>query len=306
MPILRSLLVVVLVLLASCAVARPPELPESMTATFGTVSGSSRERVRHVARLLDELAPQIPLVLPGCDQRQIDVRLVAEMAHESWSGATYTVRARRWMELPENEGHQRLAATMAHELVHYLLGREWSTLPGVLEEGLCDSVAHILVPECGVLERGEYAVMLGTALQGSYRFDAERMIGRGESAHFAPQRVTYTVRAQIERADLPAFEEALRLDSGDLEPIRVPGVRGVLDALGYLVVSRIGIEGLFRLCQRAHVQHLAQVPSTWLLEAAGLERADSAGWLRAIDALCGDAEKRALLRREGLNFQDPR
>lgn len=293
-------------LAAACQTPKPPELPASAPTTFGVVSGSSEERVKYVARVLDELAPQIPLVVPGCDKRPIDVRLVAEMVHQNWSGATFTVRAQRWMELPEAESNQRLSATMAHELVHYLLGQDWSTLPGVLEEGLCDKVAHTLVPAAGPLERAEYAVILGTALEGSYRFDAQKVVGKGKSAHFTPERMTYTVRAPIAQAELPTFEDALRLDSGDLEPIHTQGVRGVLDALGYLIVSRIGVFDLHALCRRAQIQNLTRVPPEWLLEAAGLTRADGIGWRRAIDGMFGEDERRALLLHEGLQFQDAR
>ena len=44
----------------------------------------------------------------------------------------------------------------------------------------------------------------------------------------------------------------------------------------------------------------------WLLEAAGLGRADGAGWRTAISGLFGDDERRALLLHEGLQFQDGR
>jgi hypothetical protein len=303
---LRSILALALASLAACKTAAPPDLPASAPTAFGTVRGTSQERVKYVARVLDELAPQIPLIVPGCERRSIDVRLVAEMAHESWSGATFTVQSRRWMELPEADGNQRLTATMAHELVHYLLGTDWSTLPGVLEAGLCDKVAHTLVPGSGPLERAEYAVILGTALDGSFRFDAQRIVGKGKAAHFAPDMMTYTVRAPIEREDLPTFEEALRLDSVDLEPIHKQGVRGMLDALGYLIVTRIGVHDLHQLCQRAQIQNLTRVPPMWLLQAAGLERADGPGWRNAIDGLFGEDERRALLLHEGLQFQDGR
>lgn len=291
---------------SACKTAKPPELPASAPTTFGIVRGTSEERVKYVARVLDELAPQVPLVVPGCEKRSVDVRLVSKMAHRSWSGATFTVQSRRWMELPEADGNQHLTATMAHELVHYLLGAEWSTLPGVLEEGLCDKVAHMLVPSAGALERAEYAVILGTALEGSYSFDAQRIIGKGKSAHFTPEMMTYTVRAPLKRESIPSFEDALRMDSGDLMPIHTQGIRGVLDALGYLIVSRIGVHDLHRLCQRAHIQNLTRVPPMWLLEAAGLQRADSAGWRIAIDSMFGEDERRALLLHEGLQFQDGR
>jgi len=288
--------------LSACATVAPPELPTERSSTFGTVRGTSPERVAYVARVLDELAAQVPFVIPGCEPRAVDVRLVGEMSHVNWSGATYTVRARRWMELPEDETNTRLAATMAHELVHYQLGDEWSTLPGIVEEGLCDHVAHVLVPDIAPLERAQYAVMLGTALDGRYRFNAERLVGRGRNSTFAPEIMTYTLSAQLDAESMPTFDDALRYDSRDLETLRAKGVRGVLDALGFLLVSRIGVEDLYTLCRRARMQGLAQVPPEWLYESAGLASRDRAGWRSAIDLMLGEAEKRALLRQDGLQF----
>lgn len=302
MPILRSSLFLCCALIASCRTAAPPELPASASGACGTVSGTSPARIERVVRILDDLAPRVPRVVPGCDARRVDVRLVGALKNEHWSGATYTVHARRWMELPESASDELLRATMAHELVHYLLGADWSTLPGILEEGLCDSVAHLLVPEAGPPERAGYVVVLGTALDGSYRFNAQRLVGRGPTATFAPELMTYTVRAPLERERIPAFEEALTLGSSDLEPIRAQGLRGVLDALGFLMVSRIGIHELFSLCQRARVQRLARVPPSWLLEAAGLAHADESDWLHAVDLMFGEPEKYALLRQPGLVF----
>jgi hypothetical protein len=292
-----------LVLPLGCMSARPPELPVKTMAVSGTVRGTSKERTQAVAHILDDLAPRVPTVLPGCVPRTIDVRLVEKMQHATWGGATYTVDARRWMELPEGDDDEHLAATMAHELVHYLLGPDWSTLPGVLEEGLCDQVAHTLVPSAGPLERAKYAIVLGTTLDGSYGFAGPRLIGRGAHAQFGDELMAYTVRAPIERSALPSFEDALRYDSRDLEPIQKQGVRGVLDALGYLVVSRIGIDSLHGLCLRAREQGLSKVPPDWLFLAAGLHDADHAQWRAAIDGLFGPAERVALLRHDGLQFR---
>jgi len=283
--------------------ARPPTLPTKTSAKFGVVHGTSPVRVREVACILDDLAPRVPEILPGCVDRTIDVRLVAKMQHESWGGATYTVDSRRWMELPEKDDDKVMAATMAHELVHYLLGPDWSTLPGVLEEGLCDQVAHTLVPSAAPLERAKYAIVLGTMIDGSFGFAGPKLIGQGADAQFGDELMAYSVRAQIERAGLPSFEDALRYDSSDLEPIQTQGVRGVLDALGYLIVSRIGIDDLHGMCVRARAQGLSKVPPDWLFMAAGLNHADHAVWRTAIDGLFGPAERVALLRHDGLQIQ---
>jgi hypothetical protein len=293
----------VLALACACASGRPPDLPVQTEAKYGTVHGSTLERTQDVARILDDLAPRVPGIVPGCTVRKIDLRLVPKMQHESWGGATYTVDDVRWMELPEGDDDAHLAATMAHEIVHYFLGPEWSTLPGVLEEGLCDDVAHTLVPSAAALERAKYAIVLGTMLDGSYGFAGPRLIGTGPQATFGDELMAYTVRAPIERAALPSLEDAMRYNSSDLEPIQKQGVRGVLDALGYLVVTRIGIDSLYSLCQRAREQKLAKVPPDWLFLAAGLHDADHAQWRAAIDGLFGPAERIALLKNESLQFR---
>src|SRR5437016_3531741 len=82
--------------------------------------------------------------------------------------------------------------------------------PGVLEEGLCDLVAHTIVPGAAAIERAEYAVLLASAIDGSLCFEAPRLIGHGVNATLGGDPKSYVVRATIEREDLPSFDEALR------------------------------------------------------------------------------------------------
>jgi hypothetical protein len=295
-----------LALAGACRIPHPPDRPEVIEVAAGTVRAGSKAKAAAVANMLVEFTPRVTSALPGCAKRHIDVRLVDHLARDTWGGVTYTLNDRRWIELPENEPPERIASTLVHELVHYLLGPDWSTLPGVLEEGLCDNVAHGIVPSAAPLERAEYAVMLASAIFGNLRFDAPSLDGRGANARFGIDTTTYTVRAPIERDELPSFEEALGFQSRDLEPIRAQGVRGVLDALGYLVVSRIGIEELHALCLRARMQQLPLVPAAWIFGAAQLDPRDHAAWRDAILEQFGDAERRALLKQDGLRFREQR
>jgi hypothetical protein len=291
-----------LVFAGACRIPHPPDRPEMVQVAAGTVHAGSKAKAIVVANMLAEYAPRVPSTLPGCTRLPVDVRLVDRLARDTWGGVTYTLNDRRWIELPENEEPERIASTLVHELVHYLLGPDWSTLPGVLEEGLCDNVAHSIVPNAAPLERAEYAVMLASAIFGNLRFDAPTI----EGGRFGLDTTTYTVRAPIERDELPSFEEALGFQSRDLEPIRAQGVRGVLDALGYLVVARIGVDQLHALCLRARMQRLPLVPPAWIFAAARLDPRDHAAWRDAILAQFGDAERRALLRQDGLKFREQR
>jgi len=258
-----------------------------------------------MADLLQQVASAVHAALPGSADQPVDVRIVAKMEHVQWGGATYTTHSARWIELPDEEPSDRLKATLVHELVHFQLGDDWATLPGVLEEGLCDSIAQAIVPSVAALERAEYAVMLATAVDGSFCFEGPRITGRGKDAVFGRELATYTVRAPIDVDELPSFEEALRYQSADLEPIRAQGIRGVLDALGYTIVSRVGVDELHALCLRARIQRMRIVPSRWIFQAARIEPEDRAAWRSAVRSMFGDAEKLALLRRETLEFQAP-
>jgi hypothetical protein len=289
--------------MAACLAPTPPELPFTAEVEAGVVYASSQARAREIAGMLQRVTPAVHAALPGCANEPVDVRMVAKMEHSQWGGATYTTDAARWIELPEAERGDRLEATLVHELVHFQLGDDWSTLPGVLEEGLCDYVAHGIVPSAAALERAEYAVMLATAIDGGFRFDAPRITGHGKDAQFDKVFANYTVRAPIERDHLPSFEEALSYHSADLEPIRAQGVRGVLDAVGYTIVSRIGVGELHKLCLRAKIQRLRIVPGRWLFQAAGIDPEDRSAWRAAAWGMFGEEEKLALLRRGAVEFQ---
>lgn len=299
----HMLVALLVVSLAACATPRPPELPFTAAVPSGVVHASNSENAQRIADLLKELSIAVHSALPGGEAQRVDVRLVAKMEHENWGGATYTTGAGHWIELPDVEPNDRWKATLVHELVHFQLGPDWSTLPGVLEEGLCDAIAQRVVPSVAALERAEYAVMLATAVDGGLRFQAPMIRGHGSSASFGAELANYSVNAPIEFDELPTFEQALRYESSDLEPIRARGVRGVLDALGYTLVSRIGVERLHELCLRAKILRLHIVPYGWLYQAAGIDPRDRTTWRSAVRDLFGDAEKLALLRRDSVEFR---
>ena len=85
-----ALLCVLGALAAACATPRPPELPIAVAARAGVVHASSSAKARAFADVLDDLAPRIPAVLPGCAARPVDVRLVPKLPRENWGGATFT------------------------------------------------------------------------------------------------------------------------------------------------------------------------------------------------------------------------
>jgi hypothetical protein len=124
---------------------------------YGTVHGTSLERTQDVARILDDLAPRVPGVVPGCVSRKIDVRLVGKMQHESWGGATYTIDEVRWMNCPGDDD-PHLAATMAHELVHYLLGRSGRRCRACSGRSADDVAPSIR----GAARRSRSTIVLGT------------------------------------------------------------------------------------------------------------------------------------------------
>ena len=94
---------------------------------------------------------------------------------------------------------------------------------------------------------------------------------------------------------MDVFRLAAGLSSTKLESGAKRGFYG----LAYLAVARIvdrqGYEGLQELCLRAEQQDLSRVPSSWILDAAGLDAAP-ASWRGAAAASMGEAELIELVR----------
>src|SRR5262245_45266834 len=137
--------------LALGCLAPPP--PIVVATPYGEVRASSADKAREVADLLERLAPEVKAILPGAQDRPIDVWVQDELAVYLFHKRPDSVRGFTLLEdefdakrIHLQEGGQS-PWYLAHELVHALIGSSWAPLPGILEEGLGDVIAEALNPE---------------------------------------------------------------------------------------------------------------------------------------------------------------
>ncbi len=98
----------------------------------------------------------------------------------------------------------------------------------------------------------------------------------------------------------------LALESNEIARSAAPGVRAVLDALAYVIVDRIGIPKLERLCEQARVLGHVRIPGDWIWPAARIVPEEPVSLERAVRDMLGTPEIRALLLREDLRLGSPK
>lgn len=288
--------------LTACATARPPDLEHAVDTTWGTVRAARRDDAVEIGLLVERVAPRVASSIPNRSQAALDIRLVADMGRDHWGGATITTDEGRWIELPEGGRDVPAQAILAHELVHYWLGGEWSALPPVLEEGLAIHLAHQAVPEAAAGERGELALVLGTLLDGSVTFTGPGVAQGTAGRKLTSDRTRYTLHARIDARDLPELRDTFSVEADDLARSAAPGERAVLDALGYVVVQRIGVSRLHQLCVQAGLLGHDRIPSEWIWGASRIDPEEPVSLERAVREMLGTPEVRALLMREDLRL----
>ena len=264
--------------LAQGCLAAPP--PIVVATPFGDVRAESEEKASEVAELLRELAPRIQDVLPGSQERPIDVWVQEKLRvyrhqtrPESVRGFTLLAdefEARRIHLLGDGQSSWYLS----HELVHALIGPSWKPLPGVLEEGLGDVVAEILNPAYADHIRAHR--LLNTAIMTD-GFEVGFSYGVPEEARHSRdwkrQQATVIVRP-VETIDSLDVGELLAAPRSELHR-RWPEIPETLYGFSWLVTSRIveriGLEGLHDMCLRATEEGLSVIPADWLAEAAEMD-----------------------------------
>lgn len=190
-------------------------------------------------------------------------------------GVTYLVGGHPTLiHVPDND---EFLWVLGHELTHAVVdvSPRWRALPGVLEEGLCESMGAVMDP--GARPRRWLSVLI----------EAPPLLGvRGAGIYFP-----FYVRQENGRVRgmLGVFEgrdtwrawspEELRerLEAHSLDPW--PMERSGLERLGYFLVERIvarhGLDGLRALCAEAEHAGRRTVSMEATLAAAGLDGYES-------------------------------
>ncbi len=294
-----SVPVAVSALLSGCQVG-PPTARE--VAREGVVRAGDPIVAGEIARDLDALLPRVLALLPDTRRAPLEVWVQEVPALYAFKTSAYSDAdgffAEGAQRIHLRAGSDNIQRTLAHELVHATLGPSWRTLPGTLEEGLCDVVSARLCPDAA----------------------ARLAAGRLSSAAFATGGLVLDVDLQMPAAERDnelelCWSARLRLDGEPrlrLDPLRAFDVRAGLSTsdlpaeekkacygLAFLVIERIversGFEGLHDLCARAGAEGLDSVPVARLLTAADLD-ASVDSFHEAIDAAFGPEELHELVR----------
>ncbi len=286
-----------LALAAACQVAPPPV---HVDGPAGRVRADHRHEALALEARLRHLDGAVEALLPDAESRVAEVWLQESPRLYRIGDASYAEADGFW-----SEGHARihlrraagsLPRTLAHELVHASLGETWSTLPGTLEEGLCDVVSARLCPEESLpMRTGRLsAAALAT---GGLDLEVELYLGEGEDGRRlgALTRMRLSSPEPLALAPGDVFEVEAGLSTTRLGVDEKKALYGLSYLLAHRIVERRGFRGLHALCLRARREGLPRVPAPWLLEAAGLPSAGREAWRQALREEFGSEELRTLV-----------
>lgn len=279
--------------MSACSTTPTPP-PFFVENEFGIVYAEDPATARHFADLVASAVDPVCSALPGLRERWVDLRIVGDISDATAHGLTFDERIELDRGLP---GDSELFI-LAHELAHYFCDPTWKRLPHVLEEGLCDWSAMRVDPRQGVHRRSEHLILIATLSAGGVVLDVPPA---ADSASYLTRRFRF--RADVPPGELPDPVALLDLDSEQLEGLQSSPASVAIYAVGWLLVERIGTLELRRLCQRAVDDDLEQVPTSWILDAAGFPAHSRSAWWPAAEPLLGPDETAHVLERA---FSGPR
>jgi hypothetical protein len=287
-------------LVSTACQASPP--PSRVEARLGVVRADDLDVAREVAEALDELLPAVAAELPdarqalrtrGEDARGLEVWVQSEpvlyvfpptSAYRDADGF-FSDRLDRIHLRADSDDVER---TLAHELVHASLGRSWRSMPGTLEEGLCDVVAARLCPRSAARLRAGRLFAAAMAIGG---LDIEIRAAPSESEEAAPaepafvQRIVPAEEGPRELDPLDVIRTRAGVSSAGLESDRKKALYGLAFLVAERIVERRGLDGFHELARRTDGRRAMDA----FLAAAELTR-DPEDWRRALAASIGPAE----------------
>lgn len=285
--------------LGGCMVSPPAA---SLASPAGTVRAPSPARAAEVSAMLERLAPRVLGLLPDSRAAVREVWVQDTPALYSFQTSAYSDADGFWAEgaarIHLRDRADNVERTLAHELVHASLGSSWKTLPGTLEEGLCDYVSTVVCPNAaarlcsGRLSSAAFAT-------GGLVLELELLLP-AEDPDLASE-VGYAARLRLD-GDPPVRVDPLRtfavhagLSSSDVAPEEKKAFYGLSFLVVRRIVERVGIDGLHEVCTQATSDGLSSVPVERLLAAAGLDDRRET-WRAAIRSEIGPSELFELVR----------
>ncbi len=274
-----SLALLILLTAASAGCLAPPP-PIVAQTPFGDVRAESPEKADEFADLLERLVPRVHEILPGSQNRDIDVWVQDRLRVYRFTERSESVRG--FTLLSGEFDAKRIHLTedgqsawyLAHELVHALIGPEWKALPGVLEEGLADVVAEMLNPEYATHIRAHRllnasSVTGGLEIEVLYSWPEESLPVQRWDRLRRTRRIQPTPR--ISRDVVEAVLSSSRASLHSEYPELPEGLYGFSWLLVHRIVDRIGLDGLHDLCTEATRTGLGVIPIETLYAAADMD-----------------------------------
>lgn len=301
------LLVVVALLAGGCALAPPPEVV--VTTDVGVVRAADRGVALETAEDLPQLVDALRAELVGTRDDSVEVWVQDDVSLHRGDSVSASIGGFTHRGLDRiHVGGRRRAERMlylAHELVHLLLDEVWATLPLAVEEGLCDHLALAVTGYDGV------QLVARHVAGGALAFDE-----LGFTVHLVPTAAararTAAAWGRIAMRDAPQpFETWLSRTedaaAADFDTDASVRMRGIGYVLARRILERGGIDALRALCVRATDEGRARVPTTWLLDAAGLPTGEALAiaWRRWTSHLAGSREVAVLVAAHAEVLVDP-
>tara|TARA_R110002072_G_scaffold36858_6_gene108232 strand:- start:1701 stop:2744 length:1044 start_codon:yes stop_codon:yes gene_type:complete len=266
-------------------------------AADGNVRAASYAEADRVSRLLDRLAPEVVAMIPGGvlpDDLEVWIQETPRLYAMPGAGVAdaeglWSERHHRVMLGRNADDMER---TLAHELTHAALDGSWHRLPGTIEEGLCDAVSASLVESGAARLR---AGRLSSAALACGGLGLHLDLSMSDTNKGWTARVRLTGEDTVQNPQQEVFRIQAGLSSTRLSSSTKRGFYGMAFLLAERTIDRIGMDGLYELCERAAALGHSQVPRPWLLEAADLPD-DANVWRTAAAAAMGERELVELVR----------
>ena len=281
-------------LLAACQ-ATPPTYEVALDAD--RVRADSPFLANTVAEMLNRNRDRVLELLPGSKSGPLEVWLQDELQLYRFRRGSYKDADGFWAEdagrIHLRTDARHLERTLVHELVHSSLDESWSYLPGTLEEGLCDWVSTRICPHSAAQLRAGRLSAACFGL-GSLEIEVElRSVTNSSEPAPIASYACILLEGGINPPVTPA--EVFQVEAGRSTSSLEGSRKKALYGLAFFLVDRIatddtGLDRLHELCLRAQAEGLPEVPSEWLLEAAGLAGLEARQWKPALTTAFTGAE----------------
>jgi hypothetical protein len=271
----RLLVLMALTLLFGCAAPGGTPPPYVLKTELGSVRAGDEDTTREAARAYLRFAEVLSERVPDMRSPRLDVwvqerldRSLARYAAGRMAGVTLSRGSRGAYRIEVTR--EDFEGSLAHELVHAMLGPSWNTLPPALEEGLCDSLSMDLV------SRGERRLMLLAFATHLDVLDANlfyrEIRDSGEPVNMLWElELGIAFESHVPSASILGLREVLAMRDvharSSADEMRAYSIGFVLVQL---IRERVGIARLHELCRQAAAKGLKRIPSDWVLTAAGV------------------------------------